>query len=478
MLKTELQKLLDELISKSSKEELIWSSGYLSALALGASVGSLSEIDSSGLVDKLTIIYVTETGNSKFIASELSKSLKDKSVNVKMKASNQYRLNDLAKEKNVIFIISTHGEGEMPEPGKKFWEFVKSEDLKLNNLNYFVVALGDTNYPLFCQAGKDLEDRLNELGANNLGQRMDLDLDFEDHLSDIRNKIFTAFGAQVSASAAVATKSVNKANYEGEILTNVVLNDNGSVKETRHIEIGTDDDIHYEPGDSIGIILLDDEGKKISPRLYSIASSVNETEGEVHLTVSVLKYIDKNGKEQKGLCSNYLASLKEGDKVNFYVSKNRQFKLPAEDRDIIMVGPGTGIAPFRAFMAERNFQNSSGKSWLFFGECNFLKDFLYQTEWQDHLESGLLSKIDVAFSRDQEEKIYVQHKITEQGEEIFNWLENGAYFYVCGDKEKMSKDVEASLLKVIEIKGNKTADEAVNYLEELKNQDRYLLDVY
>ena len=478
MLKTELQKLLDELISKSSKEELIWSSGYLSALALGASAGSLSEVDSSGLVDKLTIIYVTETGNSKFIASELSKSLKDKSVNVKMKASNQYRLNDLAKEKNVIFIISTHGEGEMPEPGKKFWEFVKSEDLKLNNLNYFVVALGDTNYPLFCQAGKDLEDRLNELGANNLGQRIDLDLDFEDHLEDIRNKIFTAFGAQVSASAAVATKSVNKANYEGEILTNVVLNDNGSVKETRHIEIGTDDDIHYEPGDSIGIILLDDEGKKISPRLYSIASSVNETEGEVHLTVSVLKYIDKNGKEQKGLCSNYLASLKEGDKVSFYVSKNRQFKLPAEDKDIIMVGPGTGIAPFRAFMAERNFQNSSGKSWLFFGECNFLKDFLYQTEWQDHLESGLLSKIDVAFSRDQEEKIYVQHKITEQGEEIFNWLENGAYFYVCGDKEKMSKDVETSLLKVIEIKGNKTADEAVNYLEELKNQDRYLLDVY
>ncbi len=224
--------------------------------------------------------------------------------------------------------------------------------------------------------------------------------------------------------------------------------------------------------------MLDDEGKKITPRLYSIASSVNETEGEVHLTVSVLKYIDENGKEQKGLCSNYLASLKEGDKVNFYVSKNRQFKLPADDKDIIMVGPGTGIAPFRAFMAERNFQNSSGKSWLFFGECNFLKDFLYQTEWQDHLESGLLSKIDVAFSRDQEEKIYVQHKIAEQGEELFKWLENGAYFYVCGDKEKMSKDVEAALLKVIEDKGNKTADEAINYLEELKNQDRYLLDVY
>lgn len=478
MLKTELQKILDQFIQSATREETLWAGGYLSGVALGNAQANGSQIDTSGLVDKLTIIYVTETGNSKFIAQELNKSLKEKSVNVKLKASNQYRLTDLAKEKNVIFIISTHGEGEMPEPGKKFWEFVKNEDLKLDNLNYFVIALGDTNYPLFCQAGKDLEARLNELGAKNLGSRIDLDLDFEDHLEDIKNKIFAAFGANVSASASPSQKTANKSNYEGEILGNIILNDEGSVKETRHIEIGVDDDINYEPGDSIGILMVDEEGKKITPRLYSIASSVNEVEGEVHLTVSVLKYQDENGVEQKGLCSNYLANLKEGDKVNFYVSKNRQFKLPANDKDIIMVGPGTGIAPFRAFMMERNFAGAQGKNWLFFGECNFLKDFYYQTEWQDYLDSGLLTKLDVAFSRDQKVKIYVQQRIEENGQELFNWLENGSYFYICGDKEKMAKDVENALLEVIAKFGQKSPDAAQQYLDNLKEQGRYLLDVY
>lgn len=479
MLNKELQKILDQFVKSSNKDEKLWASGYLSGVAGGVAAGTSSQIDTSGLIDKLTILYVTETGNSKFVAAELSKSLKEKSVNVKMKASNQYRFNDLAKEKNVVFIISTHGEGEMPEPGKKFWEFVKNEDLNLDKLNYFVIALGDTNYPLFCQAGKDLEQRLDELKAHKKGVRVDLDLDFENHLDDVKTKVFEAFGASVPVGAP-STKSsvVNKSNYEGEILSNVILNDVGSVKETRHIEIGVDDDISYEPGDSIGILLTDKGGNKVSPRLYSIASSVDEAEGEVHLTVSVLKYKDENGKEQKGLVSNYLADLKVGGKVNFYVSKNRQFKLPDANKDIIMVGPGTGIAPFRAFMAQRNYDSAEGKNWLFFGECNFLKDFFYQTEWQDYIDSGLLNKIDVAFSRDQKEKIYVQHKIKEQAKDLYGWLENGAYFYVCGDKEKMAKDVEKSLLEVIIQEGKKSKEQAAEYLEKLKEEERYLLDVY
>jgi sulfite reductase (NADPH) flavoprotein alpha-component len=476
MLNKELQTILDQFITSSNKDEQIWASGFLSGAAGGAS--SSTQIDASGLVDKLTILYVTETGNSKFIASELNKSLKEKSVNVKLKASNQYRLPDLAKEKNVVFIISTHGEGEMPEPGKKFWEFVKNENLKLDGLNYFVIALGDTNYPLFCQAGKDLEARLDEQGAKSQGQRIDLNLDFEDHLEEIKAKVFEAFGASVSGTVSVTKKATNKASYEGEILTNIVLNDIGSVKETRHIEIRVEDEIDYEPGDSIGILMLDDKGEKVTPRLYSIASSVNETEVEVHLTVSVLKYTDENGKEVEGLCSNFLASLQEGGKVNLYVSKNRQFKLPADDKSVIMVGPGTGIAPFRGFMAERNFRSAQGKIWLFFGECNFSKDFYYQTEWQDHLDSGLLTNIDVAFSRDQKEKIYVQSRIDEQCEELFNWLVSGAYFYVCGDKEKMAKDVENSLLNVIEKHGKKNKQQAGEYLDKLRDEDRYLLDVY
>ncbi len=479
MLKIELQKILEQLVKVANKDELLWASGYLSGVAGVNPISSDSQIDTSGLIDKLTIIYVTETGNSKFIAGELTKVLKEKSVIVKLKSANQYRFSDLEKEQNVVFIISTHGDGEMPEPGKKFFEFLKNENLKLDHLNYFVIALGDTNYPLFCQAGKDLEVRLNELKAKKKAVRIDLDLDFENHLNDVKTKVFEAFGASVPVGvASVSGKVANKSNFEGEILTNIVLNDIGSVKETRHIEIGVQDDISYEPGDSIGILLTDKDGNKISPRLYSIASSVNETEKEVHLTVSVLKYKDEKGKEHKGLVSGYLADLKIGDKVHFYVSKNRQFKLPENEKDIIMVGPGTGIAPFRAFMAERNYSCATGKNWLFFGECNFLKDFFYQTEWQDYLASGLLTKMDVAFSRDQKEKIYVQHKVKEQGKELFNWLEDGAYFYVCGDKEKMSADVENALLEVIVVEGKKTKKQAQEYLENLKEQERYLLDVY
>jgi len=478
MLKLELQKILDQFIAGANKDEVLWASGYLSGVAHGGAIASGASVDTSGLVDKLTIIYVTETGNSKFIAGELNKVLKEKSVNVKLKASNQYRYADLEKEKNVIFIISTHGDGEMPETGKEFWKFIQNDAPKLSGLNYFIIALGDTNYPLFCQAGKDLDKKLHELEAKNKGHVIELDLDFENHLEDVKNKIFEAFGASVTPAHTASGKVVNKSNYEGEIITNVVLNDIGSVKETHHIEIAVNDEISYEPGDSIGILLTDENGNKISPRLYSIASSVNESENEVHLTVSVLKYKDENGVEKKGVVSNYLADLKLGSKIHFYVSKNRQFKLPQANKDIIMVGPGTGIAPFRAFMAQRNFDNATGKNWLFFGECNFLKDFFYQTEWQDHLTSGLLTKLSVAFSRDQQDKIYVQHRIKEQGKELFEWLENGAYFYVCGDKAKMAKDVENALLELIAQQGNKNATQAKEYLENLTEQGRYLLDVY
>ena len=174
----------------------------------------------------------------------------------------------------------------------------------------------------------------------------------------------------------------------------------------------------------------------------------NEHGNEVHLTVSLLKYKDDKGNEVRGLFSGYLANLKEDDNIKFYISRNRSFKLPDDNKDIIMVGPGTGIAPFRSFIAERNYNGAEGKNWLFFGERTFQNDFLYQSEWQDHLDSGVLTKLDVAFSRDQEEKIYVQDRIRQNSEELYKWLENGAYFYVCGDKENMAKDVEKYPIRI------------------------------
>jgi sulfite reductase (NADPH) flavoprotein alpha-component len=160
------------------------------------------------------------------------------------------------------------------------------------------------------------------------------------------------------------------------------------------------------------------------------------------------------------------------------VHKNAQFKLPAPDKDIIMIGPGTGIAPFRSFLGERDATGATGKNWLFFGDQHFSTDFLYQTEIQNWLETGVLTKINVSFSRDQHEKIYVQHKMLKYGEEVFSWLHKGAYIYVCGAKEPMSVDVENALLSIIAKQGNKKTNEAIAYLDELKATGRYVKDVY
>jgi sulfite reductase (NADPH) flavoprotein alpha-component len=479
MLNNEKKQILNQIIQQFSKDEIAWTSGYLSGF-LANNIAEISDAKKS--IKDLSIIYITETGNSKFLASEISKQLKSEGGHLKLKAAEQYRLTDLAKEKNLIVIVSTHGEGEIPAAGKKFFDYISQEDLDLSHLNYLVIALGDSNYPLFCQSGKDIDEKLAKLKAIKTANRIELDLDFENSIAEILNQIRASFSDSKEKNEIVINpvKSSQK-HFSGEIIANINLNDIGSSKETHHIEIAVDGEISYEAGDSVGILFDNEELKiegKITPRLYSIASSPNEHAGEIHLTVGFLRYLDKDGKEVEGLFSSHLSRLKIGQKINFYISKNRQFKLPQDDRDIIMVGAGTGIAPFRSFLFERNYQNSSGKNWLFFGERNFQTDFLYQSELQEHLESKLLTKLDIAFSRDQEQKIYVQDCLHKNAVELYNWLENGAYFYICGDKENMAKDVEKALLKVISVQGKISNDEAINYLERLSKEGRYLKDVY
>jgi len=178
------------------------------------------------------------------------------------------------------------------------------------------------------------------------------------------------------------------------------------------------------------------------------------------------------------LCSDYLSQLSVDSNIDFYIHKNNLFRLPADDKDIIMIGPGTGIAPFRSFLAQRDATGATGRNWLFFGDQHFVTDFLYQTELQNWKESGTLTKINLAFSRDQKEKIYVQHKMLQNGEEFYNWINNGASIYVCGAKEPMSADVEDTLMQIVEKFGNKTIEEAVQFVEQMKEEDRYLKDVY
>ncbi|WP_315853247.1 assimilatory sulfite reductase (NADPH) flavoprotein subunit [Alteromonas oceanisediminis] len=224
---------------------------------------------------------------------------------------------------------------------------------------------------------------------------------------------------------------------------------------------------------------LTDALRPLTPRLYSIASSQAEVEDEVHLTVAHVDYQFNGVRHQGGASGHLITRLEEGDEVAVFIESNNHFRLPADNNmPIIMIGPGTGIAPFRAFMQEREATDATGQSWLFFGNPNFTQDFLYQTEWQGYLKSGVLSKISLAFSRDQAEKIYVQDRLLESGAEVFDWLESGAHIYVCGDAMKMAKDVEQALLSIIQTHGKKDASEAKQYLAGLRKAKRYQKDVY
>lgn len=215
----------------------------------------------------------------------------------------------------------------------------------------------------------------------------------------------------------------------------------------------------------------------ITPRLYSISSSPQAHSGEVHVTVARDNF-KMNGEVKQGLCSNFLAELPIDTALEFYVHKNNQFRLPAPDKDVIMIGPGTGIAPFRSFVAERDAAGATGRNWLFFGDQHFTSDFLYQTEIQNWMQTGVLTKVNVAFSRDQASKIYVQHKMLENSAAFYEWLQNGAYVYICGAKEPMSVDVEYTILQIIERFGQKTSIQAIEYLNTLKEEGRFLKDVY
>ncbi|AFI29923.1 CysJ [Bacillus sp. JS] len=219
--------------------------------------------------------------------------------------------------------------------------------------------------------------------------------------------------------------------------------------------------------------------RKMPARLYSIASSLSANPDEVHLTIGAVRY-DAHGRERKGVCSILCAErLQPGDTLPVYVQHNQNFKLPKDpETPIIMVGPGTGVAPFRSFMQEREETGAEGKAWMFFGDQHFVTDFLYQTEWQNWLKDGVLTKMDVAFSRDMEEKVYVQHRMLEQSAELFEWLQEGAAVYICGDEKHMAHDVHNTLLEIIEKEGNMSREEAEAYLADMQQQKRYQRDVY
>ena len=556
-------KILQDLISQATNEELIWMNGYLNGIV--SSKETKETTVSKNGVNKITIAYGTETGNSKRLATEFAAKAKKQGIHAKVQSLDQYRLNDLTKEEYFLAVISTHGDGEPPAAAKKFYDHVHNNGFKLEKLKYSVLALGDTSYPLFCKAGEDVDQQLNKLGGQRFFPIQKCDIDYETEASEWFEEICKALNNNpvvpaITEPRITTKKSSGKKIYKGNLLAHINLNDRGSNKETYHIEIEAED-VSYQPGDSIGIIpennkavveeiiaitgiddttnvdykdelysvydllqkklnitylpervirqyaaivekvfviercnLLDllkkypvkdaDQFTEIikileltAPRLYSIASSPEAHPGEIHITVAKNSFKVNNTIEY-GLASQFLSHFNTSNELQFYIHPNNRFRLPDTDRNMIMIGPGTGIAPFRSFIAERDATGASGKNWLFFGEQHFITDFLYQSEIQNWFETGSLTKVSTAFSRDQHEKIYVQHKMMQHGNEFFEWLETGAYVYLCGTKDPMSIDVEQTLLDIIEKYGERSKEDAVKYLDSLKEDGRYVTDVY
>ncbi|HSF45553.1 MAG TPA: flavodoxin domain-containing protein, partial [Chitinophagaceae bacterium] len=528
--------ILQELIKTSSKEEIIWINGYLNGLV--SSSNGHSHVETKKAVKKISIVYGTETGNSKKLALDFASAAKKNAFAVKCTGLDQYRGEDISREEYLFIIISTHGEGEPPETARKFYDFLHTTQTKCPGLKYSVLALGDSSYPLFCKTGEDVDQQLQRLGATRIIPVQKCDVDYDQLASDWFHQVFERLNSEFpvpnselngvhpqSEIRNPESKKHTKKHYDGLITKSVNLNDKGSTRRTWHIEIRTEEDMDYEAGDSIAIVpsnrpevveriialakadgeqkvlLAKSEGtirnllsaklnvcylmgstiKKyavltgqdipdirmdlvdllkiyplkdgihfsevlallhpIAPRLYSVSSSAKVEPREVHITVSHNGFM-KEDEQHYGLCSSFLGDLPVNSRISFYIHRNRSFKLPDSGKDIIMVGPGTGIAPFRSFLQERDYDGAQGRNWLFFGERNFTTDFFYQTEIQQYHATGTLNKVNLAFSRDSENKVYVQHRMAEHGKELFDWLDSGAHFYVSGSKHPMSQEVE------------------------------------
>jgi sulfite reductase (NADPH) flavoprotein alpha-component len=577
-------KALKSLTDGINREQIVWLSGYFQGLlasAAGIQSNSNDSLAKSG--KQLKILYGTHTGRSKTLADILAKKLFHLGVEVQSVALDNYKTRQLTSETNVVFIVSTHGEGEPPAMAEDFYEFITGKrSPKLPGLNYSVIALGDKSYKLFCKTGIDIDKALAISGARSILPVLKLDVEFEDEAEIWMNQFAAVFSEStansVVSSVVAITSGENysrKNPFRANVLDKVKITGRDSDKEVYHVELSLDGSgITYEPGDSVGILAnnppqlvdavlshLNSEGtetvnlknvdysfrealtdhleitvinrdviqkyqeisgnpellriiedeiqldhylyghdlldlledfpfefsaqgltdilRSFPARLYSISSSQAAVGDEVHITVSAVRYSHK-GRERSGACSTFLADRIDLDsQVSVFIEKNPAFKLPEDDQTpVILIGAGTGIAPYRAFLQHREANNQKGKTWLFFGERRFHSDFLYQTEWQKHLKDGFLEKIDVAFSRDQEEKIYVQHRLIEQQKEVYSWLGKGASIYLCGDMKQMARDVQKTLLRIFETEGGMNEEKALEYMKMLKKEKRFQKDVY
>jgi len=569
-----------------------WLNGYLAGLysyapAPGAASAPL----------RVAVLFGSQTGTAEGLARKLAKHLKSAGFDAALGSLEGYVPATLAAEKLALFVVSTHGEGEAPDPAQAFFQQLCVEHFPLlENLFYAVLALGDSHYEHFCQFGKDLDAKLRALGAAPLLERVECDVEvdapfaawktaIEDRLrkaASDRQSAAWSNGAQFPAGASTASSAPQPARerpFSAPVVEKRALTSPSSSKRTIHLAFSIDGSpLQYEAGDACGVVprnspelvdsilaLLPFTGSeavhvhgpdalplrqallerfsiarltrhtvsqfasvaqcaklcalskpeqqaeldnylhgrdfidllkecpgaiqtadqlvkvlpRLMPRLYSISSSPLAHPGQVHTTVSVVRF-QAHGRSRGGVCSSLLDDRVEvGDRLPLYIQPNKRFRLPEDPAaPIVMIGPGTGIAPFRAFLHQRRVAGAAGRNWLFFGERSAATDFLYREELEEMAASGHLTRMDTAFSRDREQKIYVQDLMAQNARQFWAWLEEGAFVYVCGDASRMAKDVDKTLHAIVAAQGGMDSEAAGAYVQSLKDGRRYQRDVY
>jgi sulfite reductase (NADPH) flavoprotein alpha-component len=590
-LSREQRRQVEALSGSVTPEQARWISGYFAGLEAGiarlAGDGALPA-GAAAAVRTLTVLHGGETGNCAGLARAFAAAVADQGLVAQVEDMARYKPRRLREEQDLLVIVSTHGEGDPPQPALDFFEFVEGPKApKLPELRYSVLALGDSTYEHYCEAGRRLDRRFEALGATRLVERVECDVDFDETAAQWRAEALALLVAQAGAGCEVsapadpafpaATAHDKRNPFPARIIDMLTIVGRDSTKETRHVELDiAGSGLSYEPGDALGVVarndptvvaaLLDatglsgdsaltvkgeattlaealeghfeiaitpprfldhwagltraaplqrlsgDEGKPerqawlrghhiidivrrfpvkgldaetfvaglrpLQPRLYSISSSLSAMPDEAHITLAPVRY-ELHGEARHGVASAHLADRGAvGDTLSVYIQPNEQFRLPQDDKAIVMIGAGTGIAPYRAFLQEREARGSSGKSWLFFGERNFRSDFLYQSEWQAWLKDGVLGRMDVAFSRDRGGRSYVQDRMVERAGDLFAWIEDGAHLYLCGDAARMAPDVHETLISIVAEEGRLQREGAEEYVRALQRSHRYQRDVY
>lgn len=587
-----------------SPEQRAWLNGFLAGI-FSSAPASQPEVKKAG--HRIAVLYASQSGTAEGLARKLAKALKAAGHMPSVSTLVGYTPASLASETHALILASTYGDGDAPDGVQPFYEQLCLEPFpRMEKLSYCVLALGDRHYEHFCKFGADLDAKLKSLGANQILERVDCDVDVDEpfaewteavlsRLEDLKHGPVRGSASPVpksaqqlaardmSATRASASESATRYSRDNPLLVPLVekrpLTHPQSTKVTLHLAFSTaETDLSYEAGDALGVIPKNDpdlvaeilrllqfngneqvsDGKegtttlhealsshfqitrltrkmvqeyarrgecrslqelleagqqaklekyiygrglidllvecpgvisdatelaamlpRLTPRLYSISSSPRAHAEQLHATVAVVRYSSHN-RERGGVCSTLFADRTDvSDRLPIYIQPNKKFKVPADPAaSMIMIGPGTGIAPFRGFLHERRALGHKGSNWLFFGERSSATDFLYREELEGMQKDGHLTRLDTAFSRDQGEKIYVQHRMAQSSRTLWDWLQSGSSVYVCGDAKQMAKDVHTTLCSIAESEGGMSKEQAEEYVADLKDQHRYHRDVY